>query len=85
MGNRLFNHIELGLAEVTAGGVFAHAFSTFSRAPAWLTGSVSALVVGVILRVADATLRTFGERLRHRVLPGQSAFPPPPDDDATDD
>ena len=58
------------LCEVTAGVSGCHLFDAI---PAWVGGGLSALVVGVTLRVLDPTLRRLGERLAAR-----RSNPPPP-------
>lgn len=50
-------------AEVLVFGLFGHAAHTLASIPAWVGSLVSALVVGVLLRVLDPVLRQFGERL----------------------
>ena len=59
------------VAEVSAGIGGGH---WLSGVPSWVGGGLSALVVGVLLRVLDPTLRRLGERLAAR----RSAPPPPP-------
>lgn len=59
------------LAEVSAGIGGGH---WLSGVPSWVGGGVSALLVGVVLRLLDPTLRRLGERLVAR----RSAHPPPP-------
>lgn len=51
------------LAEVSVGSGVAHAVAAI---PPWLGGALSALVVGVLLRVLDPSLRRVGERLAAR-------------------
>lgn len=58
-------------AEVSTGGFVAH---HLAAVPSWVGGGVSALLVGVVLRLLDPTLRRLGERLVAR----RSAPPPPP-------
>ena len=58
------------LCEVTAGVSGCHLFDAI---PAWVGGGLSALVVGVTLRVLDPALRRLGERLAAR-----RSNPPPP-------
>ncbi len=50
-------------AEVLVFGLFGHAAHALASIPAWVGSLVSALVVGVLLRVLDPVLRQFGERL----------------------
>lgn len=54
------------VAEVTSGSLGGHVAHTLGAIPPWLGGAVSAVCVGVLLRVADATLRDLGERLHAR-------------------
>jgi hypothetical protein len=54
------------LAEITSGSVGGHLAHALGAVPPWLGGAVTALLVGVTLRVADATLRDLGERLHAR-------------------
>jgi hypothetical protein len=63
------------LAELAAGTGFAH---LFDGAPPAMVGFVSALVVGVALRLFDPLLRAHGERLKERLTP-----PPSPPADRT--
>ena len=58
------------LCEVTAGVSGGH---LLDGVPAWVGGGLSALVVGVTLRVLDPALRRLGERLAAR-----RSNPPPP-------
>lgn len=59
------------VAEVSTGIGVGHALTTL---PSWVGGGLSALVVGVLLRVLDPSLRRLGERLAAR----RSAPQPPP-------
>jgi len=59
------------LAEVSAGAGGGHLLDGI---PAWAGGALSALVVGVVLRVLDPSLRRIGERIAAR----RSNPPPPP-------
>lgn len=59
------------LAEVGVGVGGGH---VFDAVPPWVGGGLSALVVGVLLRLLDPTLRRLGDRLAGR----RSAPPPPP-------
>lgn len=60
------------VAEITSGGIGGALWHALASLPPWLGGALSALAVGAVLRVADPTLRTWGERLAARVTP-----PPP--------
>lgn len=66
---------ELLLAELAAGAGLAHLLDGW---PPALVGMLSALVVGVSLRVLDPLLRAHGERLARRLTPPPSP-PSPPD------
>lgn len=59
------------VAEVSAGIGGGH---WLSGVPSWVGGGLSALLVGVVLRVLDPSLRRLGDRLVGR----RSAPPPPP-------
>lgn len=58
------------LCEVTAGAGGGHLLAGI---PAWVGGALSALAVGIVLRVLDPTLRRVGERIAAR-----RSNPPPP-------
>lgn len=63
------------LAEITAGAGGGH---LFAAVPAWVGGALSALVVGVVLRVLDPLLRRLGERLAAPSRPPSAPSPAPP-------
>lgn len=66
------------VAEITSGGLAAHVLSTI---PPWLGGAVTALVVGVVLRLGDASMRAASEALRARLavrFPALRSAPPAP-------
>jgi len=65
------------VAEITSGGV-GGALATITSLPPWLGGALSALLVGVLLRLADAPLRAASDRLAARVTPPPPAPPAPP-------
>lgn len=58
------------VAEVSAGIGGGH---WLSGVPSWVGGGVSALLVGVTLRLLDPSLRRLGERIASR-----RSDPPPP-------
>lgn len=64
----------LFVAEVSAGAGGGH---VFAGVPSWVGGALSALVVGVVLRVLDPLLRRVGERLAARSVPPPSPPAPP--------
>lgn len=74
-----FTGLELMFAEILSAGFVAHVLHAIAHLPPFITGGISAVVVGVVLRVADPTLRAVGERVRKRVVP---TTPPPPEKDA---
>ncbi len=45
---------------------FGQAAHLLTSIPPWVGGGVSALVVGILLRVLEPTLRALGEKLRDR-------------------
>lgn len=55
------------LAEVTSGGVMASLLHSLAQVPPWLGGAMTALIVGALLRIADPTLRSLGEKLSVRL------------------
>jgi len=59
------------LLELGVGSVVGHALTAI---PPWIGGAMGALVVGVLLRVLDPSLKRIGERLAAR----RSNPPPPP-------
>lgn len=61
------------LAEITSGSVVGQLGHALASIPPWLGGAVTALGVGMTLRIADPLLRDVGERLRARF----SRRPPP--------
>ena len=50
-------------AELLIFTAFGHVAHALAEIPPWVGGGVSALLVGVALRVLDPTLRRLGERL----------------------
>ena len=40
---------------------------SMAQIPPWLGGAMTALVVGALLRIADPTLRSLGEKLSTRL------------------
>ena len=58
------------VAEVGAGVSGGHLLGSV---PPWVGGGLSALFVGVVLRLLDPTLRRLGDRLA-----GRRSTPPPP-------
>lgn len=65
-------------AELLIFTAFGHVAHALAEIPPWVGGGVSALLVGVVLRVLDPTLRRFGERLASRRSPPPDAPTPPP-------
>lgn len=59
------------LLELGFGTAFAHHVTAI---PPWIGGAMGALVVGMLLRVLDPSLKRIGERLAAR----RSTHPPPP-------
>jgi len=53
-------------AEVLVFSLFGQAAHALAAIPAWVGAMVSALVVGVLLRVLDPTLRKIGERIANK-------------------
>lgn len=53
-------------AEVLVFSLFGHAAHALAAIPPWVGAMVSALVVGILLRVLDPTLRKIGERIANR-------------------
>lgn len=51
------------LLELGVGSIVGHSLTAI---PAWLGGGLSALVVGVVLRLLDPTLKRIGERFAAR-------------------
>lgn len=62
------------LAEMLSGSIAGHIGHALASIPPWLGGGMTALGVGVMLRVLDPTLRALGERIHARI----SRTPPPP-------
>lgn len=66
------------LAEITTGAGGGVLASALGSVPPWLGGALSALVVGLALRLLDPVLRRLGERLAERVsAPSQRPSQPP--------
>ena len=72
--------LELFVAEVTGAGLAGHAAHAMAQLPGWVGGVAGGLVVGVVLRVLDPTLRAHGERLKQRFSPAPPAPTPTPAD-----
>jgi xanthine/uracil permease len=53
-------------AELLIFTAFGHAAHVLTSIPPWVGGGVSALLVGVLLRLLDPMLRDLGEKLRDR-------------------
>ena len=62
-------------AELLIFTAFGHVAHAVAEIPPWIGGGLSALLVGVLLRLLDPTLRRLGERLAARRDP-----PSPPKD-----
>lgn len=82
MQHQSLSNTEIFIAEVTGGSFVAHALSAVNHLPSWVTGGLSAVVIGCMLRVLDPTLRALGEKLQKRML---QAVKPPTDDGGPDD
>ena len=65
-------------AELLIFTAFGHAAHALAAIPPWVGGGLSALLVGVLLRVLDPALRRLGERLAGRLSRRSSRPPPPP-------
>lgn len=68
------------VAEITTGAGGGALASALGGVPPWLGGALSALVVGLALRLLDPALRRLGERLAERVAgpSARSSQPPTP-------
>lgn len=71
-----YSPTELLLAEVTAAGFVGQVVHVVAHLPGWVGGIGGGLVVGVLLRLLDPTLKAHGERLKPYLTPalGQPAF-----------
>lgn len=65
-------------AEALVFMAFGHAAHIVAAIPPWVGGGLSALLVGVLLRVLDPALRRLGERLAGRLSRRSSPPPAPP-------
>ena len=79
MHDRHLSNVEIFVAEVTGGSFVAHVLSAVTHAPSWVTGGLSAVIIGCALRILDPTLRAIGLHVRRKVLP--PSIPPVANDD----
>lgn len=86
-----FTGAEIFVAELFSATLVGHILHDIAQLPGWVGGLGGGLVVGVLLRLLDPTLKAHGERLKPwltpRVLPPRPPPPregaPPDDPDAT--
>ena len=62
-GEHRWNWIPAELIIFTA---FGHAAHVLASIPPWVGGGIAALVVGLVLRLADPTLKHWGEKILKR-------------------
>lgn len=74
-----FTGAELFVAEVVSAGFVGHVLHTVAQLPGWVGGIGGGLVVGVLLRLLDPTLKAHGERIKPWLTPhdGTKAVRPP--------
>lgn len=65
------------LAEISSGSLGGHVAHVLGAIPPWLGGGMTAIVVGVTLRVLDPVLRDVGEHVRGVITRVFRRRPPP--------
>lgn len=81
MNDHHFTGAELFLAELATGTFVGHLLHDIAQLPGWVGGLGGGLVVGVLLRLLDPTLKAHGERIKPWLTPHDGTprvLPPPP-------